>query len=83
MTNYVAIVIGGGVIGSAVAYGLTRRKPIVLVLDGDNEAPRASHANFGLVWVQGKGLGRPEYAECCRPPPAANDDPGRLSEWAR
>ena len=26
----------------------------------------ASRANFGLVWVQGKGLGRPEYAAWCR-----------------
>ena len=61
-----AIVIGGGVIGAAVAYGLTRRRLDVLVLDGDDDALRASRANFGLVWVQGKGLGRPEYAAWCR-----------------
>ena len=66
MARHDAIVIGGGVIGSAVAYGLTRRRLDVLVVDGSDDALRASRANFGLVWVQGKGLGRPEYAAWCR-----------------
>lgn len=57
-----AIVVGGGLIGSAVAYGLSRRGRRTLVLDGADDALRASRANFGLVWVQGKGLNRPEYA---------------------
>ncbi len=44
-------------IGSAVAYGLTLRRLGVLVVDGSDDALRASRANFGLVWVQGKGRG--------------------------
>jgi glycine/D-amino acid oxidase-like deaminating enzyme len=55
------IVIGGGVVGSAIAYGLARRQQRVLVLDGDDRDLRAARANFGLVWVQGKGTSLPEY----------------------
>lgn len=55
------IVIGGGVVGSAIAYGLAKRNQRVLVLDGDDRDFRASRVNFGLVWIQGKGSKMPEY----------------------
>ncbi|MBL4824416.1 MAG: FAD-binding oxidoreductase [SAR324 cluster bacterium] len=57
------LVIGGGVIGAAVAYGLTERGAQVTLLDQGGSAPNASRGNFGLVWVQGKGLGMPRYAQ--------------------
>lgn len=60
-----AIIIGGGCIGSAVAFGLTRLGAGVAVIDEGDVAFRAAHGNFGLVWLQGKGLGMPRYAEWC------------------
>ena len=55
-------IIGGGVVGLAVAWGLLGRGHKVTVIDGDDGSFRASRGNFGLVWVQSKGIGRPEYA---------------------
>jgi glycine/D-amino acid oxidase-like deaminating enzyme len=55
------IVIGAGTVGAAVAYGLARKKLRVLVLDGDDGDFRAARANFGLVWLQGKGINMPAY----------------------
>jgi len=55
-------VIGGGLVGAAVAWGLARAGERVVVLDEGDVAFRASRGNFALVWVQGKGLGLPEYA---------------------
>ncbi|WP_264214248.1 NAD(P)/FAD-dependent oxidoreductase [Leisingera thetidis] len=55
-------VIGGGVVGLSVAWGLLRRGKRVVVLDGDDGAFRASRGNFGLVWVQSKGMKQPRYA---------------------
>jgi glycine/D-amino acid oxidase-like deaminating enzyme len=62
MRGYDTIVIGGGLVGSAVAYGLAGRGQRVLVLDEGDVAHRASRGNFGLVWVQGKGVTLPDYA---------------------
>lgn len=56
------IVIGGGLVGMAIATGLQREGADVLVLDEGDVAHRASRGNFGLVWVQGKGAGMPAYA---------------------
>jgi glycine/D-amino acid oxidase-like deaminating enzyme len=56
------IVIGGGLVGTAVAYGAARAGLRVTVLDEGDDAFRASRGNFGLVWVQGKGLGMAPYA---------------------
>ncbi|WP_172327265.1 FAD-binding oxidoreductase [Mangrovicoccus sp. HB161399] len=61
-----AIVIGGGMVGAAIAWGLLRQGLAVTVLDGSDEAQRAARANFGLVWVQSKGDGLPEYAHWTR-----------------
>lgn len=55
-------VIGGGLVGASIAWGLARCGLRPLVLDGADLDPRASRANFALVWVQGKGLGAPRYA---------------------
>lgn len=56
------IVLGGGLVGSAIAYGLARLQTSVIQLDEGDIALRASRGNFGLVWVQGKGLGYAQYA---------------------
>jgi len=60
------VVIGGGLVGSAVAWGLARQGASVVVLDEGDDAFRASRGNFGLVWVQGKGDGMPDYAAWTR-----------------
>ena len=55
------VVIGGGVVGSAIAYGLAKRGEKPLVLDEGDTAIRSSRVNFGLVWLLGKGDGLPAY----------------------
>lgn len=57
-----AVVIGGGVVGMSIAYGLVKAGDKVIVLDEGDEAFRAARGNFGLVWVQGKGAGNFDYA---------------------
>jgi glycine/D-amino acid oxidase-like deaminating enzyme len=59
-------VIGGGLVGLAIAYGLQRRGRQVTVFDEGDVAFRASRGNFGLVWVQGKGAELPDYARWTR-----------------
>jgi glycine/D-amino acid oxidase-like deaminating enzyme len=66
MPDLDAIVIGGGLVGAAVAYGLARRGKTPVVLDEGDIAHRASRGNFGLVWVQSKGFGVPEYQRWTR-----------------
>jgi glycine/D-amino acid oxidase-like deaminating enzyme len=61
--EYDFIVAGGGLVGSAIAYGLARQKHRVAVLDGGDRSFRASRGNFGLVWVQGKGADFAPYAQ--------------------
>ncbi len=56
------VVIGGGVVGGAIALGLARAGGRVIVLDEGDVAFRASRGNFALVWVQSKGFGMPQYA---------------------
>lgn len=60
------IVIGGGLVGTAVAYGLARSGADTVVLDQGDDAFRASRGNFGLVWVQGKGHDLPDYSRWTR-----------------
>ncbi|MFD3189898.1 NAD(P)/FAD-dependent oxidoreductase [Sedimentitalea sp. HM32M-2] len=55
-------IIGGGVVGLSVAWGLLKRGRRVILLDGDDGSFRASRGNFGLVWVQSKGMAQPRYA---------------------
>ncbi len=55
-------VIGGGLLGSAFGWGLARRGQVCQVFDEGDTAVRTARGNFGLVWVQGKGLGMGRYA---------------------
>jgi glycine/D-amino acid oxidase-like deaminating enzyme len=66
MNSSDVIVVGGGLVGTAVAYGLAREGAQVQVLDEGDDAFRASRGNFGLVWVQGKGYGFAPYARWTR-----------------
>jgi len=66
MGRFDAIVIGGGLVGTAIAYGLVRARLRVAVLDEGDVALRASRGNFGLVWVQSKGDGAPHYQRWTR-----------------
>jgi glycine/D-amino acid oxidase-like deaminating enzyme len=66
MKHYDAIVIGGGLVGSAIAYGLVREGLQTALIDEGDVAFRASRGNFGLVWVQSKGLGAPHYQRWTR-----------------
>lgn len=59
-------VVGGGLVGTAIAYGLAKLGQRVALLDEDDRARRASVANFSLIWVQTKGLGMPEYSDWSR-----------------
>src|SRR6185312_1807607 len=66
MRRFDAIVIGGGLVGTAIGYGLAREGLSVALLDEGDVAYRASRGNFGLVWVQSKGLGAPHYQRWTR-----------------
>jgi glycine/D-amino acid oxidase-like deaminating enzyme len=66
MRRFDAIVIGGGLVGTAIGYGLARAGLGVALVDEGDVAYRASRGNFGLVWVQTKGLGAPHYQRWTR-----------------
>lgn len=66
MPDFDVLVLGGGLVGSAIGYGLARRGLKVGILDEGDDVFRASRGNFGLVWVQGKGHGMPAYADWAR-----------------
>jgi hydrogen cyanide synthase HcnC len=65
VTDEIAVV-GGGLVGTAIGWGLARLGRGVTVFDEDDAAQRASRANFALIWVQSKGLGMPAYAAWSR-----------------
>lgn len=71
--EYDIAVVGGGLVGTAIAYGLARLGKKVALLDETDRARRASVANFSLIWIQTKGLGMPEYADWSR---------GAAERWA-
>ncbi|MCV0427443.1 MAG: FAD-binding oxidoreductase [Roseibium sp.] len=60
------LIIGGGVVGLSIAFGLLQQGKSVLVLDGGDGDFRASRGNFGLVWIQGKGVDCPSYSNWSR-----------------
>lgn len=55
------LVVGGGIVGAAIGYGLASQGIRVSVIDGEDRDFRASNANFGLVWQHGKGMNMPAY----------------------
>ncbi len=59
--EYDVAVVGGGLVGAAIAWGLARERLRVAMLDEGDVAHRAARGNFALIWVQGKGLGSPQY----------------------
>ena len=67
-----AIVVGGGLVGAAIAWGLRGQGLDTVLLDEGDIAFRASRGNFGLVWVQSKGFGAPWYQRWTR---------GSAAEW--
>ena len=71
-------VVGGGIVGAAVAYGVARSGEDVALVDEGDIAFRAARGNFGNVWVQGKGANAPAYADLTRA--AANDWAGFAEE---
>jgi glycine/D-amino acid oxidase-like deaminating enzyme len=75
------IVIGGGLVGAAIAYGLVRTGLATAMLDEGDVAFRASRGNFGLVWVQSKGEGAPHYQRWTRR--SAEEWPGLAAELAQ
>jgi hydrogen cyanide synthase HcnC len=54
-------VVGGGLVGAAIAWGVASAGPRVAILDEGDVAFRAARGNFALVWMQGKGLGHARY----------------------
>jgi hydrogen cyanide synthase HcnC len=60
--SYDVVVVGGGLVGAAIAYGLAERSRRVAMLDEGDRASRAARGNFGLIWVQGKGVDFAPYA---------------------
>ncbi len=54
-------IVGGGLVGSAIAFGLRALGSRLALLDEGDIAHRAARGNFGLIWVQGKGAGMPRY----------------------
>ena len=66
MRAYDFVVVGGGLVGMAVASGLARRGLSIAVADEGDIAHRAARGNFALVWVHGKGGGFPRYASWTR-----------------
>lgn len=59
--RYEFVVVGGGLVGAAIAWGLARARHEVAMIDEGDVAYRASRGNFGLVWVQSKGMGLAAY----------------------
>lgn len=66
MSSTKIIVVGGGLVGAAIAYGATREGASVVLLDQGDVAFRASRGNFGLVWVHSKGGNQIRYTKWSR-----------------
>ena len=64
--TYDVAVIGGGMVGTAIAYGCASRGARTALLDQGDLSLRAARANAGLIYSQGKGEGMPAYAAWTR-----------------
>ena len=61
---YEFLIIGGGVTGSSLAYGLSKNSDAkIAIVDAYDGTLRASVGNFGLTWMQSKGYNQPFYAQ--------------------
>ena len=60
--SFEVAVVGGGLVGAAIAFGLRSLGPALALLDEGDVAHRAARGNFGLIWAQGKGARLPAYA---------------------
>lgn len=60
--SYDVAVIGGGMVGTAIAYGCAIRGARTALVDQGDLSLRAARANAGLIYSQGKGEGLPAYA---------------------
>jgi glycine/D-amino acid oxidase-like deaminating enzyme len=60
------LIVGGGLVGAALAMGMAGRGARIRVLDGGDTDLRAARANFGLIWVQSKGHDMPAYGRWTR-----------------
>ncbi|WP_235695114.1 MULTISPECIES: NAD(P)/FAD-dependent oxidoreductase [Agrobacterium] len=56
------MVVGGGLIGTAVGLGLATLGADVALLEGEDTNFHAARGNFGLVWSQSKGARGRDYA---------------------
>lgn len=65
-SSFDIIIIGGGLVGGAIAWGAAIAGASTALLDEGDVAFRAARGNFGLVWVQSKGAGMPPYAHWTR-----------------
>lgn len=61
MQRFDAVIIGGGLTGVSIAYGLAGHGLATAIIDEGDVAFRASRGTFGLVWLSGKGDGMPHY----------------------
>lgn len=66
MEHHDFMIVGGGLVGGAIAYGLAKLGHEVAIVDEGDIAYRAARGNFGLVWVQSKGFGMPCYSDWTR-----------------
>ncbi|MSP01580.1 MAG: FAD-binding oxidoreductase [Acetobacteraceae bacterium] len=64
--TYDVAVIGGGMVGTAIAYGCAARGARTALVDQGDLSLRAARANAGLIYSQGKGEGMPAYAAWTR-----------------
>jgi sarcosine oxidase subunit beta len=46
------VIVGGGIIGSSLAYSLARRISGILVVEKEGIGSQASGSNYGMVWLQ-------------------------------
>jgi hydrogen cyanide synthase HcnC len=60
------IIVGGGLFGSANAYGLCKHGLDTAFLDDEDDKLRAARGNFSLVWIQSKGLDMRKFYDWSR-----------------
>ena len=61
---YDYLIIGAGVTGSSLAYGMAKNsKALIGMVDAYDNTYRASIGNYGLTWMQSKGYGQEFYAQ--------------------